>query len=77
MAQYGTSKKLTCMPTGTTVVKRVFKLSHSLATGWPQNTREAKELNMMPAPYNQQIAGKLYSMACIANTASLLLLFGE
>ena len=41
-----------------------------MAAGCPQKTREAKELNSRPAPYSQQIAGKLYKMACRHSVSS-------
>ena len=57
-------ERRTCRPTGQTMVKRVLSSSKSWAAGWPQKTREAKELNIRPAPYSQQMAGKLNKIAC-------------
>ena len=57
-------ERQTCRPTGQTMVKRVLSSSKSWAAGWPQKTREAKELNIRPAPYSQQMAGKLNKIAC-------------
>lgn len=53
---------------GRTVAECRRTSSSSRSAGPPQKTTDTKALNTKPAPYAQQIAGKVYRMTCTART---------
>ena len=55
---------------GRTMVECLRRDSHSCCAEAPQNTTDTNVENTKPAPYSQQMAGKLYRITCAyANTS--------